>query len=76
MTTLKRQPDGSTIVGRHKVVTTDGEQLFNSTIPTNGTAPASASAAGVTGTIAWDASYIYICTDTDTWMRAAIATWV
>lgn len=37
--------------------------------------PASASAAGVTGTIAWDSSYIYICTATNTWKRVAIATW-
>lgn len=37
--------------------------------------PASAAAAGTTGTIAWDASYIYICTATNTWKRVAIATW-
>lgn len=37
--------------------------------------PASASATGVAGTIAWDASYIYVCTATDTWKRVAIATW-
>jgi len=37
--------------------------------------PASASATGVKGDIAWDASYIYICTATDTWKRTAIATW-
>jgi hypothetical protein len=37
--------------------------------------PASASASGVAGTIAWDASYIYICTATNTWKRVAIATW-
>ena len=37
--------------------------------------PASASATGNTGDIAWDASYIYICTATDTWERVAIATW-
>lgn len=37
--------------------------------------PASASATGVAGTIAWDASYIYICTATNTWKRVAIATW-
>lgn len=37
--------------------------------------PASASATGVQGTIVWDASYIYICTATDTWKRVAIATW-
>lgn len=39
------------------------------------TVPASASAAGVTGTVAWDSSFIYICTATNTWERVAIATW-
>ena len=37
--------------------------------------PASATAAGTVGQIAWDASYIYVCTATNTWKRAAIATW-
>lgn len=37
--------------------------------------PASASATGTQGDIAWDSSYIYVCTATNTWKRAAIATW-
>ena len=37
--------------------------------------PATAAATGVQGEIAWDASYIYVCTATDTWKRATIATW-
>lgn len=37
--------------------------------------PASATATGTQGQVAWDASYIYVCTATDTWKRAAIATW-
>lgn len=37
--------------------------------------PASATAAGVAGSVAWDASFIYICTATNTWKRVAIATW-
>jgi len=37
--------------------------------------PASASSAGTTGDIVWDASYIYVCTATNTWKRTAIATW-
>lgn len=37
--------------------------------------PASAAADGNKGDIRWDASYIYICTATDTWKRVAIATW-
>ena len=40
-----------------------------------GNAPASASASGTTGTIAWDSSYVYVCTATNTWKRAALATW-
>jgi hypothetical protein len=48
-----------------------GDKLI---LPTSST-PASAGATGVTGTITWDADYIYVCTATNTWLRAAIATW-
>ena len=37
--------------------------------------PASASDTGTTGEICWDASYIYVCTATNTWKRAALSTW-
>ena len=37
--------------------------------------PASASATGTAGMIAWDANYIYVCVDTNTWKRVAISTW-
>jgi hypothetical protein len=37
--------------------------------------PATAAATGTKGEIAWDADFIYVCIDTDTWVRAAIATW-
>lgn len=40
-----------------------------------GSAPASATAAGTVGDIRYDSDYIYICTATNTWKRAAIATW-
>ena len=36
--------------------------------------PASSSAPGTLGTITWDTGYIYICTATNTWKRAAIST--
>jgi len=38
-------------------------------------APASAGAAGVTGSIVTDTNYIYVCVATNTWKRVAIATW-
>jgi hypothetical protein len=37
--------------------------------------PASATATGTTGDIQWDANFIYVCTATSTWKRAALATW-
>jgi hypothetical protein len=37
--------------------------------------PASSSASGIAGQIAWDGSFIYVCTATNTWERVAIATW-
>lgn len=37
--------------------------------------PASAVATGVAGTITWDADYVYVCTATNTWKRAALTTW-
>lgn len=54
------------------VVSLDGEwrQVFIASDP-----PASASATGISGQIAVDADYIYICTAADTWKRVAIATW-
>lgn len=37
--------------------------------------PASAAATGTTGQICWDANYVYVCTATNTWKRAALTTW-
>lgn len=40
-----------------------------------GGTPASATAAGIAGTVVWDADYVYVCTAANTWKRVAIATW-
>lgn len=37
--------------------------------------PASAADTGTAGDHSWDANYLYICTATNTWKRAALATW-
>lgn len=37
--------------------------------------PASATDSGNAGEIAWDTDYIYVCTATNTWKRAALTTW-
>ena len=38
-------------------------------------APTTASSSGTAGDIRYDADYVYICIATDTWKRAALATW-
>lgn len=37
-------------------------------------APGTASSAGVAGTWAYDATHIYVCVNTNTWVRATLAT--
>lgn len=38
-------------------------------------APSTAGSSGVAGQVAYDSSYFYVCTATNTWKRVAIATW-
>lgn len=38
-------------------------------------APASATASGSPGDIAFDADYVYMCVATDTWKRASLGSW-
>ncbi len=39
------------------------------------TPPVASNSSGTPVTIAWDASYFYICTATDTWIRIALTAW-
>jgi hypothetical protein len=47
----------------------------NGTFRVNTLTPATSSSAGVAGQIAWDASFVYVCTATNTWKRASISSW-
>jgi len=53
----------------------DGNATFGGDVSVPTKTPSSASDTGTTGTITWDANYIYVCTATNTWKRVAIATW-
>ena len=61
----------TTANGLEVVGVTDTDQLR----VTTPSVPASATATGTAGDIAWDADYIYVCTATNTWKRVAISTW-
>ncbi|MEB3301968.1 MAG: hypothetical protein VKN56_08365 [Cyanobacteriota bacterium] len=67
-TRLTVAADGSTITAASGTNLVANHRL-------TGTSPASATATGTAGDIRSDPDYIYICTATDTWKRAAIATW-
>ena len=70
--------DGLTVTlggASHPTTVAGNLTVAGTVIHTLSATPASAGAAGVTGTLSWDASYIYICTATNTWKRVAIATW-
>jgi hypothetical protein len=47
----------------------------NGSFRVNSFTPATSSSVGVAGQIAWDSSYVYVCTATNTWKRAGIASW-
>jgi hypothetical protein len=52
-----------------------GDGTISGQLRAVGTAPAATGSTGTAGDIRYDADYIYICTATNTWKRAAIATW-
>lgn len=75
----RHEPKGITSATDGQVYVADGSNsgawttlnLNNLTVAV----PASASATGTVGDIAFDSSHIYICIATDTWERVAIASW-
>lgn len=44
-------------------------------LSTPDTVPSTASSTGIKGVISYDSNYIYVCTATNTWKRAALSTW-
>jgi hypothetical protein len=72
-------PTSVTTSGNVGVGTSSPSQLFDvnsdSIRVRTAKTPASASATGTQGQIAWDANYLYVCTATNTWKRSAITTW-
>lgn len=37
--------------------------------------PATTGSSGIKGTIVWDSGFLYVCTNTNSWKRAALTTW-
>lgn len=64
-----RDPSGS------PTVRTVNVSIFAANLALSNSVPANSSANGVTGTIRYDSSYIYICVANNTWKRATLSTW-
>lgn len=48
---------------------------LDSGVPQLVAVPSTAASTGVAGQIAYDATHIYVCIATNTWVRATLATW-
>jgi len=55
--------------------TADGHLTLAETPRLPSRAPASATAEGKPGEVAWDENYVYVCVATNTWKRSALETW-
>lgn len=57
--------------------TFSSDLIISGDLRLSGTAdvPGSAAATGTLGDVRWDSGFIYVCTASNTWKRAAIATW-
>jgi len=69
--------DGNVGIGIYPVISGTGKLDMNGDTMRLRTArtPASAGAAGNQGEICWDADYIYVAVNTNTWKRTPISTW-
>jgi len=68
--------NGNIGFGTNALLPTAPVDIFGDTIRLRTTrTPASATAAGNTGDVCWDATHIYVCINTNTWRRIAHATW-
>lgn len=66
---ILRDPSGTPSVRTITMSNLSANLVISNSVPANSTAT------GVTGYVAIDTDYIYVCVDTNTWKRAALTTW-
>lgn len=74
---IKQNNTGDVTIGNGSIVakTTGILEAVQFKISSLNTAPASATATGTLGEVRITATYIYVCTATNTWVRTALTTW-
>lgn len=67
--------------GADPVIAMTGRVTVSSNLQVSGTTivasapPATSSSTGTAGTVTWDSDHLYVCTATNTWKRAPLASW-
>jgi len=61
--------------GNTSFMSTNGSGQLSFIQPASSSAPLTSSSAGIAGQIAYDATHIYVCIGTNSWIRADAATW-
>lgn len=67
--------------GSDPVIAMTGRVTVSSNLQVSGTTivasapPATSSSTGTAGTVTWDSDHLYVCTATNTWKRAPLASW-
>lgn len=73
--TLWQLPSADGPSGNTSFMSTDGAGVLSFKQPASSSAPLTSGSAGIAGQIAYDATHIYVCIATNTWIRADAATW-
>jgi hypothetical protein len=66
-------PDGSSTLATAMTISENKEAQFFGDLVTATKTPSGSGDTGTAGTIAWDSSYLYVCTATNTWTRVSLA---
>ena len=67
--------DGSDMIFNSQEVGSGDFVFNNGNVIIETKTPSSSSDTGTTGTVCWDADYVYVCTATNTWKRAGLSSW-
>lgn len=67
---------GQNLVDRIVIDSAGNTDIKNGVLTIESHAPAAPDSTGVAGAVTWDSGFVYVCVATDTWVRAALTTWV
>ena len=56
-------------------VRTVNANIFAANLTLSSSAPANSTSNGISGTIRYDSSYVYVCVSNNVWKRATLNTW-